>query len=404
MEAASNYVSSSDDDDEPPDLGNDRPRTPPPKPARKQNTLDRWVVGAEALAAPEPAPAEGWLLIDLFCSVGGVSAAAAAEGHTVVLAIDMEQWRLDVHAANHPHARHECLKLGAGAEDRVRELIHECVPHDQWHRLWIHMSPPCTCQSGIVNIGEKRSHTNYKQLDSDRKHNHDLVRWSLEVVRELAPPQFSLEEVDDRSRKGTGFDRDSGVRGALQAMKRADRNSLDYDVFNMVDFGVPQARQRLIAGRPATIAQLRNAAALRVSRPVTAFEALCAAGCAPEQPDHRYIMGPFNRKPDPSKVVPTAEPGRFTDGRCGYYDSHLLPAPTLTGGNHFTWVQPDFQSTSHCLTLEQASALMTFPRDFKWVEEPRAKRTSAKQRRSGVGNAVPPFFMRKVFRAASALV
>ena len=114
MEAASNYVSSSEDD-EPPDLGNDRPRTPPPKPARKQNTLDRWVVGAEALAAPEPAPAEGWLLIDLFCSVGGVSAAAAAEGHTVVLAIDMEQWRLDVHAANHPHARHECLKLGAGA-------------------------------------------------------------------------------------------------------------------------------------------------------------------------------------------------------------------------------------------------------------------------------------------------
>ena len=112
--------------------------------------------------------------------------------------------------------------------------------------------------------------------------------------------------------------------------------------------------------------------------------------------------GPFNRKPD-HPGGPHREPGRFTDGRCGYYDSHLLPAPTLTGGNHFTWVKPNFESTSHCLTIEQASALMTFPIGFRWVEEPRAKRTSAKQRRSGLGNGVPVLFMRKVFRAASAL-
>ena len=135
------------------------------------------------------AAARGWLVCDLFASVGGVSSAAAAEGHTVVLAVEMEQWRLDVHKANHPKAHHECLKLGPGSDERVEALIRELVPADQWHRCWIHASPPCTCQSGIRNVGKRRNHSNFAILDADQRDNHDLVRWVLALIERLDPPQ-----------------------------------------------------------------------------------------------------------------------------------------------------------------------------------------------------------------------
>ena len=385
----------SDYEDGPPDSS--PPEPPAPTPQHRQQTLAGWA-GVRA-PAPPPAPPGGWLVCDLFASVGGVSAAAVAEGHTVVLAIDMEQWRLDVHSANHPEAAHACLELGPGTDTEVEALIRRAVPDSEWHRCWIHASPPCTCQSGIRNVGKKRSHTNFEALDADQRANHDLVRWTMALLERLEPPQWSLEEVDDSSIKGTGFVLDSGVRGALQAVKRRSRGFVDFDVFQLEQYGVPQARTRLIAGRPATIAQLRHAHQLRVSRPVTAYEALQAAGALPEA-DVQYILGPLTRRPEPSKVRPAGPHGVLSDGRVRMHDMRAKPCPTLTS-KEFAWITREYESRGG-MTVAQMLVLMTFPSNFKWVESKKGK-TSMKNRRSGVGNAVPPLFMRKVFRAASVL-
>ena len=117
----------------------------------------------------------------------------------------------------------------------------------------------------VGSTGLFASHDNFEALDADQRTNHDLVRWTMALIERLEPPQWSLEEVDDKATKGTGLVIDSGVRGALQAVKRRKRGFIDYDVFQLERYGVPQARTRLIAGRPATIEQLRHARALRVA-------------------------------------------------------------------------------------------------------------------------------------------
>ena len=74
----------------------------------------------EAVPKPPPLPDGGYLLVDLFCSIGGVSQAAKNLGHKVVLAIDYEAERLEVHRNNHPDCHHECIELGAEAAELSR--------------------------------------------------------------------------------------------------------------------------------------------------------------------------------------------------------------------------------------------------------------------------------------------
>ena len=47
-------------------------------------------------------------------------------------------------------------------------------------------------------------------------------------------------------------------------------------------------------------------------------------------------------------------------------------------------------------TPEENCALTTFPLDFKWPP-----RVNKKQKCKGYGNAIPPLFAQKLFRAAS---
>ena len=350
-------------------------------------------------------PTGGWLVVDLFCSIGCVSLAAAELEHTIVLAVDMDQWRLDVHAANHPNAKHVCMKLGAESDADVRELISQVVPADQWHRLWIHASPPCTSQSGIRHVGAKRSHNNFAKLDADRITNHDLVRWVIDLVRDLAPAQFSIEEVDDRTTKGTGLNARRDVRGAMEAEARKRPTEFAFGRFQMADYGVPQTRTRLIAARPATIWQLLHARALRVDKRVTVSQAMAAEGLPP--PDGtKYIQGPTVRVPNPHRI--RASPliqGKFNDDDSEFYDIDLMACPTVTSGAPFAWLNANFERPEEkgkaYLTIEQTAVLMTVPKSFRWKPKPKA--TTSTQKRIGLANGIPPVFMKKVFLAATTL-
>ena len=77
----------------------------------------------EAVPKPLPRPDGGYLLVDLFCSIGGVSQAAKNLGHKVVLAIDYEAERLEVHRNNHPDCHHECIELGAEVFDFLNPVL-----------------------------------------------------------------------------------------------------------------------------------------------------------------------------------------------------------------------------------------------------------------------------------------
>jgi len=252
---------------------------------------------------PEAAeePEGGWLVIDLFCSIGGVSAAAKALGHRVVLAIDAEQWRLDIHELNHPECTHVCMKLGPKSEKKLDKLIRRHVPEGDRHRLWIHASPPCQTNSKLQSM----EYWNSVEKRREKKGvGLRLLRWACDFIVKTKPAQWSLEEVDDFNQR---------VNGELRRMKRQDPSMVDFQVFNFADFGLPQTRKRVIGGRPATIHALRHAPGFRPAKRTSIGEVMASVGTMPENaywyhgghqtPKHAYalemrVASNSNRDPD----------------------------------------------------------------------------------------------------------
>ena len=376
----------------------------------------RW--GSAAALEGTPVPEGGWLVVDLFCSIGGVSSAARALGHKVVLAIDMDGDQLKVHALNHPEARHVEMELGEKTEDVVLSIIDEAVPASERHRLWLHGSPPCQTQSLMRQMGAATSAENKKLFrkvgrnatgqpvcEMERKQmraGHDknmrgekdvglsLVQWMVNLVAKLQPAQFSIEEVSDKLGE---------VMALFQAAKRAAPERFDCTVVQMADFGVPHFRQRAIASRPATIHALRSRASLRARAP-TVREAIGDT----LEPAIQFIFGTITRplaepgtpdckvRPQPLGNKGLDAPTRFTDGLVNI-SSLDKPCNTVCC-RQLPLADKDYQRVRYT-TPEELRKLTTFP-PYEWPTKSNNRRKAM-----GYGNAVPPLFAQALFRAAS---
>lgn len=333
-------------------------------------------------------PEGGYLIVDLFCSIGGVSSGATLEGHTVVLAVDFDARRLKVHALNFPTAKRMRMSLGPDTENRLVEVIRELVPQNEWHRLWIHASPPCQSQSTFTEMGKRqkrKQRNNRVNLAMERSESKEsgigTVGWTLNFIEKMDPPQFSIEEVSDKQ----------GCVLKCMRMLRASKPSLiDCEVLDMANFGVPQTRERAIAARPATIHALRHVRSLRVDTLVSIQDVI-------ELPEGvAYMRSRKSHKVNPEDVQPCPNiPGGFTDGFVKFYPINA-PAPTQMGTAPH-WDAADFKTKMGRLTAEQSRILATFPETFKWPVE-----ATKKDAEEGYGNCVPPLFVQKLFRAASA--
>lgn len=363
---------------------------PAPSPPRKrQATVSSWL----GLVKPNPpVPEGGYLVVDLFCSVGGVSAAAASLGHKVVLAIDFDPERLAVHECNHPHAKHVCLALGKENEEEVVRLISEAVPEDQMHRLWMHLSPPCQSQSSARCMGKHKS-TNAKKCTKDemaeaKGFGLSLVDWSLHMVVRYNPTQFSIEEVADKQGE---------VVALMHSYKVKHPKLFDHDVFHMVNYGVPQTRERAIAARPGTIYMLRHNPILQVSRPVGLSDIMpVPEGAAYFQGTISHVVNPDNvrgRRPSTSRVFDDTS-GTFTDGLVDLRRP-FMPSATI-GSVALSWKDSQCQRI-RSFTTEETRCVATFPANFKWPEG-----ASKKLIYAGYGNAVPPLFAKKIILAANS--
>jgi site-specific DNA-cytosine methylase len=357
-----------------------------------QTTVASWL----GVVKPTPSvPDGGYLVVDLFCSVGGVSVAAAALGHRVVLAIDFDPERLAVHECNHPHAKHVCMVLGVDNEEEVVRLIEEYVPENQRHRLWLHLSPPCQSQSSARYMGKHKSTNAKKCTKDDVKEDMkqykgiglSLVDWSLHMVVRHNPAQFSIEEVADTQ---------GSVLKIMHDYKLKYPKLIDYDVFKMIDYGVPQTRERAIVARPETIYMLRHASELKVARPVGVSDVLKVPEGAV------YFQGSMSHVVNPEAVIARKRPhskafedtsGVYTDG---FVDLRLPHMPSKTIGSvALSWKDVEFKRI-RCFTPEEMRCVATFPADFKWPAN-----ASKKLMYDGYGNAVPPLFVQKLILAAN---
>ena len=396
------------------------PPPPPPPPAARpqQATLDGWAAKVGNLRIPPaaPVPEGGWLVVDCFASIGGVSMGARTLGHTVVLAIDNDEDQLAVHALNHPETRHECMTLGPETEARVLELIDACVPASERHRLWLHLSPPCQSQSRMRSLANasksegkrvfgyrkaKRPRASLDELVDRERYDEEnrgvkdaglsLVAWSLALVAKLNPPQFSIEEVPDRANE---------VEELMRAASRQHPGLIDYTIVEMTRYGVPHHRERIIAARPGTVQRLRAALSLR-EEPPTIRQVLRL------EREIKYMFGTVTRP-----IVPKGEPGHkvkqrantkgfdaaitYTDGLVHIYGLDRV-SPTVCC-RAFPLADENYKVVRYT-TPEENRALTTFPAGFQWP-----RRASKDQQCKGYGNAIPPLFAQKIFRAASVLV
>lgn len=152
-------------------------------------------------------------VIDLFCGMGGFSQGAIEAGAKVVLAVDLWDEALKVHAKNHPNTPIKRATLG---EKYHFSLIKFEV--DKWRKLGyhvhIHGSPPCQALSNASSRNPEEG--------------MPLVIWFLECVKFADPDSWSMENV-------------------VPVRKRLPEGTPSV-ILNSADFGVAQTRRRCFAG------------------------------------------------------------------------------------------------------------------------------------------------------------
>ena len=152
-------------------------------------------------------------VIDLFCGMGGFSQGAIEAGAKVVLAVDLWEEALLVHAKNHPNTPIKRMTLG---EKYHFSLFKREV--DKWRKLGyhvhIHGSPPCQALSNASSRNPEEG--------------MPLVIWFLECVKYANPDSWSMENV-------------------VPVRKRLPEGTPSV-ILNSADFGVAQTRRRCFAG------------------------------------------------------------------------------------------------------------------------------------------------------------
>ena len=152
-------------------------------------------------------------VIDLFCGMGGFSQGAIEAGAKVVLAVDLWDEALKVHAKNHPNTPIKRMTLG---EKYHFSLFKREV--DKWRKLGyhvhIHGSPPCQALSNASSRNPEEG--------------MPLVIWFLECVKFADPDSWSMENV-------------------VPVRKRLPEGTPSV-ILNSADFGVAQTRRRCFAG------------------------------------------------------------------------------------------------------------------------------------------------------------
>lgn len=363
--------------------GHTTPVHDPPRRVRQKKLFETWDVPDVArpvVTLPRPAAASrplwqptestGLLVIDLFCGIGGFSTGAAMAGHQVVLAVDSEYDLLAIHQLNHPDAEHLKLELGPDTEHILEAKIRALVPTGR--PFHVHGSPPCTKLSNMQNV----KHSD--ELDENVEEGLRLVMWFIDFVQRLNPTTWSFEQVPIPQLDGV-------LRYAQYLLpdKCAYCKSVDFS-----RMGIPQARQRVIAGSPPLVHRLLTEESFYSSAPTL-------ADILPNTPPEATLcLASTGRVADPTHNV-LQQDGSFSNDtvRRGCYRSLNCIAPTCCAGYPLRWCRAD-HSTIRAFSVREQATVQTFPPAYRFG-------TSKQLAYKGIGNAIPPQFA-KLFMSMPA--
>ena len=315
-------------------------------------TLDELLVGVQPLCAPITVP-----VVDLYAGVGGFRTGCVQAGHTVKIAVDSWPSALQWHSRNHPDTAHYGFSL-----PDPRLLSRRPEPGTLYH---LHGSPPCQLLSQACG----------NQVRNDQWDDGlENVRYFLDLARERKPASFSMEEVANKQ-----------VLNFLDEYMKLYPEFMDYAIINMSNYGVPQARVRVIAGSPWLIQRLCDT---KHAQPKVRVRDACktvpknAAGIKGQ----RGTKGHKNNDLKSASCPVFKKPSNKLDmDRRAIRGGLAAPSPTVCCTNMLRWAGPGGH-TVRCLTLHEHATIQSFPDHYRFPTDDR------KTAQRLVGNSVPPKF------------
>lgn len=306
--------------------------------------------------------------VDLFAGAGGFTTAATQAGFEVVWAANHWRAAVEIHANNHPDARHVCQDL------------HQA----DWREVPVHdvllASPACQAHSNAATRGGKNRRRGTAP-------SHDRLRstaWAVVACAEVHRPRFVVVENVREFRNWVLFD---AWRGALQALGY----SLTETVIDSADLGVPQNRHRLfVVGTLDGALEIPEPS--RAWRGAASFLDLDAGRWEPVSDKtpavRKRVRNGIKRELGPVFVTQhvTNHPGRSIE----------RPLGTVTTKSHWGVVRRRRRRWEmRMLTIDETRAAMGFPRSYRL---PKHKGAAIKM----LGNAVVPAVGRYVLDAIKA--
>lgn len=159
-------------------------------------------------------------LVDLFCGSGGMSLGFNRAGFKTIFANDIEPSCIETYMYNHPEVDPNKILLGD-----IKDIAHTVKEYTQDTVVdAVIGGPPC---QGFSNANKQRI------IDDPRNR---LYKEYVEVVSQVKPKFFVMENV-------------IGMKNIANQIIEDFNNvgyTVDYDIFNAADFGVPQNRKRII--------------------------------------------------------------------------------------------------------------------------------------------------------------
>jgi DNA (cytosine-5)-methyltransferase 1 len=333
--------------------------------------------------------------IDLFAGCGGLTCGLKHAGFEVVGAVEFSPLAAASYRLNHPEVdmvEKDIRKLDA--EKWLEEL--RLSPGDL---DLLAGCPPCQGFSTLRTCNGARS---------NRDRRNGLVREMLELVKVFKPKAILMENVP-------GLESRKVFTEFVQALI-GEGYLPDHKVHDVLHFGVPQRRKRLVlsAGRGFQVPFAREARDLKTVR-----DTISCLGPAGASGDYWHDL-PERRSPlMRRRIAATPKDGgsrlawpddlwldchRESDGFKDVYGRMKWDdvAPTITGGcfnpSKGRFLHP---TEDRCITIREAALLQTFPKTYRFCEKA-GKQAVALM----IGNAIPPEFVKRqgeqVIRAIEA--
>lgn len=331
--------------------------------------------------------------VDLFCGAGGFTIGFSKSGWRHLLAADNNLHVTETHEYNYP-------SIPFFSEDlSIKKNRKKLVSKLKGQEIGVVVGgPPC---QGFSMFG-KRRFVNTRGHDPDKDPRNKLVNAFLDILTELSPRWFVMENVQGFA----SLDDGQFLKDILKKFKKAGYKNVEARILNTADYGVPQLRKRLviIGNKTGHIIPWPKKKFFKEPRdwqdPYSTvgqvISDLAENSSYSKKTCHvpmshkpllveRYKMIPEGGKLDPEALPEKLKKGYRTASVKNYSHIHKRlhrnkPATTMVPGHNAFPIHPWLDRS---LTVREAARIQTFPDEVEFLG-PRQEQCIQ------VGNAFPP--------------